>query len=324
MVRAVKVPRLVAAGAAAGALALSCTQAPRPGAGVHVIAAPDLSSPLIEEYPPAEEPRDPLKAALFERINRDRGSYHLSPVAWDERASGVADAFCAQQIREGSHGHFLMNGMPPYARMGFAGVFGLGAENSAYTFTTGSWGERAYVHLAISAHDRMMAERPPQDGHRRAILDPKATHVGLGYAGKGGAFQMSEEFFIRRLERLALSHSPGDLPVVAFEGRVRAPDRIQFVTIAREAGPAALTVEEASARTRYGYPKPAETYVPTGMNRLVIEGTVTHDVVRVRHDREFSFTFAPEGPGLFTFVFFVSPKEGEGFREAGSAAVLFQ
>jgi len=320
----VKVPRLAAAGIAAGTIALSCTQAPRPGAGVHVIAAPDLSSPLIEEYPQAEEPRDTLKAALLATINRDRASYHLSPVAWDERAAGVADAFCAQQVREGSHGHYLTNGVPPYARMGFAGVFGLGSENSAYTFTSGSWGERTYVHLALSQHERMMEERPPRDGHRRAILDPKATHVGVGYAGKGGTFQMAEEFSIRRLDRLALSRSPEGVPAVAFDGRVRAPDRIQFVTIAREPEPAGLTVEEANSRTRYGYPKADEAYVAEGMTRLVIEGTVTHDRLKVRRDREFSLTFAPEHPGLFTFVFYSSPKDGEGFREAGLAVVLFQ
>src|SRR5262249_7559982 len=150
---------------------------------------------------------------------------------------------------------------------------------------------------------------------RRAILDAKATHVGVGYAGQGGAFQMSEEFFVRGLERLALSRPPGSPVLVAFEGRVRAPDRIEFVTIAREPEPAVLTVAEASSRTRYGYPKPAESYVPSGRGRLVIEGTVTYDVLKVRHDREFSFTFAPGGPGLFTFVFYVSSKEGEKFRE---------
>ena len=28
----------------------------------------------------------------------------------------------------------------------------------------------------------MMAEKPPDDGHRRAILDPLWTHVGIGVA----------------------------------------------------------------------------------------------------------------------------------------------
>ena len=27
-----------------------------------------------------------------------------------------------------------------------------------------------------------MEEKPPADGHRRTILDPEATHVGVGYA----------------------------------------------------------------------------------------------------------------------------------------------
>jgi len=324
MVSAVKVPRLLAAGAAAGALLASCVHPPRPASGARSIAAPDLSSPLVEEYPSPQEPRDPLKTALFERINRDRSAHGLPPVAWDEKASGVADAFCAQQVREGSQGHFLMDGLPPYARTSFAGAFGLFSENSASSFTTGTWAERAYVHLALSSHERMLAERPPNDGHRRAILDGSATHVGVGYSGRGGRFQMAEEFSVRGLERLSVSRSADGAAAVAFEGRVRSPNRIQFVTVAAEQAPASLTLEEATSRTRYRYPSPSESYVPEGETRLIVSGTATHDRLRLHRDRRFSFTYAAERPGLFTFVFYVASQDGERPREAGSAAVLFQ
>jgi len=324
MIRAVKVPRLVAAGVAAGALLASCVHPPGPASGANAVAAPDLSSPLVEEYPAPQEPRDPLKMTLFARINRDRVAHGLPPVAWDEKASGVADTFCAQQVSEGSQGHFLMDGVPPYARMGFAGAFGFFLENSASSTTTGHWAKRAYVDLAISSHERMLAERPPNDGHRRAILDGNATHVGVGYSGGGGRFQMAEEFSVRRLERLAVSRSADGTAVVAFDGRVRSPDRLQFVTIATEPVPASLTLQEAKSRRRYRYPSPSESYVPEGTSRLIVSGTVTHDRLHLHRDRRFTFAYAPERPGLFTFVFYVAREDGESPREAGSAAVLFQ
>ena len=40
----------------------------------------------------------------------------------------------------------------------------------------------------------MMIEKPPHDGHRRTILDPHATHVGIGLAWEKGEFRIAQEF----------------------------------------------------------------------------------------------------------------------------------
>ena len=78
------------------------------------IRAPDLAQPLFEALPAAGGyPNEVVKEGVFERINRDRLLAGLLPVAWDEAASRVADALCAQQIREATRGHFLMDGVPP-------------------------------------------------------------------------------------------------------------------------------------------------------------------------------------------------------------------
>ena len=95
------------------------------------LRASDLARPLTDTLPdPGDRPHGALKEGVFARINRDRARAGLLPVAWDEAASRVADAFCAQQVREASRGHFLMDGVPPYARTAFAGVFGAQSENS--------------------------------------------------------------------------------------------------------------------------------------------------------------------------------------------------
>ena len=316
-----KLPRLLTA--AVFVLIASCVHPMRPESDVHRVVAPALETPLVETYPPPGEPGDPVKAAVLARINRDRAHHGLPAVLWDEGASRVADAFCAQQVREKTHGHYLMDGVPPYARTGFAGIFGLGSENSVSWLTTATWADQNLAALGLSGHDRMMEERPPKDGHRRTILDPDATHVGVGYFARGGRFQMSQEFLARRLDRLALSFRSGRQPVVAVEGRVLAPDRIQFVTIAREPSPAALTQAEANARTSYAYPEPGEAYVPEGALGMRVVGTVTQDRLRLRKDREFFFVYKPARPGLYTFVFYVA-HEGRMPRQGGSATVLFE
>jgi uncharacterized protein YkwD len=317
----VKLPRLCAAAVLILIAARAGTM--RPDNRVLRIAAPDLTVPLVEIYPESAQPRDPVKAAVFERINRDRTAHGLAAVLWDEAASRVSDAFCAQQVRERSRGHYLMDGVPPYARTGLAGVFGFGSENSASWSTTDRAFDKSFTWLALSGHDNMMDERPPSDGHRKTILDPEATHVGVGYFSRGGRFQMSQEFLTRRLDRVALSIVGSRLPILAVEGRVSAPARIQFVTIAREPKPAPLTQAQASAHTSYSYPDPVESYVPEGSRNLQVIGTSTFDRLRLRKNREFSFTYQPSVAGLYTFVFYVA-RDGQKPTQGGSATVLFE
>jgi uncharacterized protein YkwD len=279
------------------------------------IRAPDLVAPLTDTPPdPGGQPQGALKEGVFARINRDRVLAGLLPVAWDEAASRVADAFCAQQVREASRGHFLMDGVPPYARTAFAGVFGAQSENSVSWVTTGSSFTETPLQLALDGHREMMAEKPPQDGHRRTILDPDATHVGVGYASAHGRFQMAQEFLTRDLGRLSLSRRDSSRVILRFEGRPVPNSRLQFVTIAREPLPTALTREEASSRTSYSYPSPWLAYVPEGNTALRVSGTETRDRLRVLSNLEFSFAFAPDRPGLYTFTFYTTVRPSEPSR----------
>jgi hypothetical protein len=159
-----------------------------------------------------------------------------------------------------------------------------------------------------------MDETPPQDGHRRTILDPDATHVGIGYASANGRFQMSQEFLTRTLERLSLVRRDSSRVVLRFEGKPVPGSRLQFVTIAREPSPTPLTREEASSRTSYSYPSPWLAYVPEGNTQIRVSGTDTRDKLRVWPNTEFSFAFAPDRPGLYTFTFYTAVRLSEPSR----------
>lgn len=314
---------------AAGPLALLLAASCAGNGGVEVselplsIVAPSLDSPLAEPHPsPGGRPADRVKRAVLDRINRDRAAEGLGTVAWDEGASRVADAFCAEQIRERTTGHFLTDGLPPYARTAFAGVFGMQSENSVTWRTTADSFEEAAESLALEGHAEMLAEVPPYDGHRKTILDPYATHVGVGYALERGNFRMAQEFLTRHLAWLRIERIPSLPSVVLLRGEPVAGRRLLFVTIGWEPPPQRLTREEASHRMSYSYPKAAEAFVREGSRSLRVLGAITRDRIRLGRDREFSFRFAPDRPGLWTLVFHTTPSR-EDKPVPGGVAVLW-
>jgi len=285
------------------------------------IRAPDLAHPLTEDYPATSRPEDPVKLGVWKRINADRAAGGLAPVAWDEAAARVADAFCARQIQEQTRGHFLLNGLPPYARMALAGVFGMDAENVVAWTTTGANFEDTPLQLALAGQQGMMAEKPPNDGHRRTILDPEATHVGVGWAQGSGRFRMSQEFLVRHLARLTLEQSASNPATVLVKGQTRSDFQFAFVTLAHEPSPKTLTRSQVNARSHYEFRQPRIAFVPEGMKSYHVVGSETQDVVRVGPGNDFAFRFTPGAAGLWTIVIYAS-----GAREKarpGGAAVLW-
>lgn len=309
----------LSAAVAAGCTAVASNAEPEPGP--LVVRAPNLDRPVTDVYPPPSLPENPVKLAVFERINRDRGDAGLPPVAWDETASQVADRFCADQVKEGTRGHFLMDGMPPYARTAFAGVFAQQSENAVSWISSGPRFAQTPEELALAGHESMLAEVPPDDGHRRTILDPDATHVGVGWAQEQGQFRMAQEFLIRRLDRLTLQRVAEDPNTVLFRGRARAPYRVDFVTFAYEPSPPPLTRAEASARTMYSYPEAGLAYAPEGLKSMQVLGALTEDRLRVEQNGDFSFRFTPSSPGLWTVSFYAS--RGRERSRPGGLAVLW-
>ncbi len=305
------------------ALAAGCSAAAARDSGADplLVRAPNLGRPSTEAYPAPAPPEDPVQRAVFDRINADRADAGLPPVAWDEAASRVAERFCAEQVKERTRGHLLTDGMPPYARTALAGVFGNQAENVVSWISSGPKFRETPVELALAGHASMLAEVPPADGHRRTILDPHATHVGIGWAEERGQFRMAQEFLIRRLAQLTLAHVAEDPSTVLFRGRAQAPYRVDFVTFAREPSPRPLTRAQANAHTSYTYPSAGLAYVPEGLKFMQVPGAITEDRLRLEQNGDFSFRFTPGMAGLWTVTLYTST--GRAKPVPGGLAVLW-
>jgi hypothetical protein len=204
------------------------------------------------------------KAALLARINADRVAAGAPPLAYDLVAAKAGDAFCLDAARTGVMGHWDLAGRAPYDRFADAGGVDWHAENFSGVSRTGSpFLKDELVGLLLEAHGGMMAEKPPMDGHRRAILEPGWTHVGIGVALEGGEFRMTEEFTRHAVDWV-------ELPA----GRVRAgrtvPVAVQLpkgwnlaaVEIAHEKAPRPLTAREIRRRGSYAFPPASQKLLP--------------------------------------------------------------
>lgn len=242
-------------------------------AGLSLLVAAGVAAPA----PPAggqdpeamEIPRGPfgdselekIRQAMLERINFDRELEGVDPVEWDDEAARVGDIFCAISLRDGTVGHYTLDGMSPLDRWG---IFGGGgpyvSENTcawAWSGPTVDWSVRGVIRLLDQFQDMMLAEQPPEDGHRRTILDPHLTHVGIGLALSENQLRYAQEFTSRYVEiddiPLELERRE-DLP---FSGRVMEPSeyRLDYILLYHKDPPEPLTVAECAQRMSYDLPE---------------------------------------------------------------------
>lgn len=225
--------------------------------------------PLVRRGPdraatPYAERAPEAKAALLARINADRAAAGLQEVAYDFVAAKAGDTFCLDAARTGVMGHWDLAGRAPYDRYADAGGVDWHAENFSGMSRSGPpFHADELVGLLLDAHRRMMVERPPDDGHRRTILDPLWTHVGIGVALEGGEFRMTEEFTRHVADWVELPagrvRSGGAAPVA-----VQLPKgwNLAAVEIAHERFPRPLTALETRRRGAYAFPRGSQKLLP--------------------------------------------------------------
>lgn len=138
--------------------------------------------PLLVSQVDLEKTFAELRANLLEMVNEERAVAKVPPVAIDELATQVATKHAVDMATGEFASHWGRDGLKPYHRYSFAGGTDATQENVSAADHTWSMKltdlkqDTAYLHL------RLYQEKPPNDGHRQAILAPQHTHVGFGLA----------------------------------------------------------------------------------------------------------------------------------------------
>ena len=277
-----------------------------------------ISAPLAQGGAPADETRFALREEFLRLINRDRKQFGLQPVQLDPFSSSVADAYCRDQIRNGTTGHFTTDGQAPYMRYSFAGGNDGLSENAAAWSATYNFGDRALYEMMRRSEDAMMREVAPHDGHRRTILDPYATQVGIGLAWDGGEFRLTQEFIRHYVDwKRPLPRTATISDQVLCSGQPVHGYQIDAITVHHESLPQSIAAVTANAMTSYGLPETRRQFLPRlRFGEYYADGSRGDFPIQ----RSGSFAFVvpfSDGPGVYTVVVWVRE---HGAREAIAAS----
>lgn len=227
-------------------------------APVAMVRYPSERVPIDYREPYARE-----KAVLLARINKERAAAGRAPVRYDLLAAKVGDDFCVDSAELRFTGHWDTLGRAPYLRWALAGGVDTHAENFASHSRYGAPHREPAESLLMEAHEGFMRERPPDDGHRRTVLDPSWTHVGIGIALIGGEFRMTEEYSRRLATWIEIPGAPVAAGSVArFSASFPRDVRVGLVEIAYEEPPRPITPREIFRRGSYAYPLAVHTLRP--------------------------------------------------------------
>ena len=267
-----------------------------------------VSTPLDGQELRLDESSSGTIERLLDRINRDRERHGAAPVRLDARLSELASLRCARLIDDQTRGHYTTDGLPPYLRYSMAHVYDYISENVASWTTRRPIPDSAVEDLVLKSHNEMVTEIPPVNGHRKTILDPWATHVGLGYAIDGGELRFIEIFARRyvswRLEPPSIVVADGTLDLA---GQIDASMSLREVSIHWEPPPRPLLPKQADAIHSYGFPSRV---------RVIRNETST---------KSSSFQLSvplDRGPGIYTIVTHLSPRGTDHPIEASTISVV--
>lgn len=295
------------------ALVVAAVLAARVAHAAPVTASPELAASI--------------KAKMLAIINDERREFGFGAVRLDPLASSVADALCKRQVYDRSVGHYSTDGLAPYHRYSFAGGLHGITENTAAWSRETPYTASEIERLVEESMRAMLREAPPDDGHRRAILDPHATHVGLGFAWRDGEVRIAQEFVRRYLkwtspplrelragERAVCAAKPGDgwsvaAMVVHYEPAPRP--------LSRTAASRIVSYELPATRTDF---KPLNLEQQSRIARIARSSAASPGNLVVADDGAFTFTIPFEhGPGIYTLVVWL--RKGDAVVTASNVSV---
>src|SRR5450432_741666 len=144
---------------------------------------------------PVAQPKGPMNVEQARRyvlalVNRDRAENGLPAVALDDTASRAGQRHADDMARSGYTAHWGTDGSVPEERYSGAGGSDFVQENAG-CLADGAQRELERppyfeARLLERVEHAFMDEKPPRDGHRKNILKPGHSGLGVGVARPKG------------------------------------------------------------------------------------------------------------------------------------------
>jgi uncharacterized protein YkwD len=255
------------------------------------------------------------RAQLLELINVERGLADLPPVQLDELACRIE----SEHAQDMAAGHFLSHwgsdDRKPYQRYSLGGGTDFTEENVGAADQDPPFRSHQAAPELIGMNLRMHNEQPPNDGHRRTILGPNHTHVGLGIALSGRSLRLAELFITRCVQVKPLARLAKPKAKLLVEGNLLNRDyKLQQADVFFEPGPEPALFRSKIGR-RYGLPDEFVTLRPR-LDSLYLYADGTKGTIDTGSNGRFRIpvTLFENRPGIYTIVLWLKkPGQQKGF-----------
>lgn len=252
-----------------------------------------------EDLPAARE-------QLLNLINTDRAKAGLSQLVLDDLANKVATEH-AQDMANGQFlSHWGSDGRKPYHRFALAGGSDAVQENASAATNIQSLAPEGVFEDLRDMHASMMAEVPPRDGHRKTILDPFHTHVGIGLGFNGYNLRLDELFLARyvRLDPIPREAKP-DSTVTVQGVLINASHFLNEVDVFFEPLPTPPEIDWLRAPRAVSLPTEYTPMRPRALPGTKYSDGAPGDFEWARGGRFRATVKLNKGPGIYTIVLFV-------------------
>jgi len=253
-----------------------------------------------------------LREKLLNLVNEERTVAGLNKLALDELACRVGDAHAGDMMKGEFLAHWGSDGRNAYQRYSFAGGIDALQENVGSAESIQSLAPNSVIKDFLDMHLAMMAETPPNDGHRRAILYPYHTHVGFGLAYQGHSLRLDELYLARYLQFDVVPRQAKPKATIIFTGRMlNARHFLHEVDVCYE--PLPRPPEISWLRTPRSLSLPADSVI---LRPKAPAGTYYTDGSLGDFDwgggrfRVPAYMFR-SGPGIYTIVFWINRNSNE-------------
>ena len=247
-------PRIAAADRPAGGG--KAGKKPAEGSGKTKAAPAEASSP--PRVSTGTAPGDPFQAAQLERvmlgaINQSRRGSGLTPLEWDPVAAEAGRRHAADMAEHDYFSHWDRTGYGPEYRYNLAGGIHSVMEN-IYVHGRQLVDGRPiqlfdFTSPVLAAHSSLMQS----SGHRRNILTPEHTHVGVGFAynPRSAKLYLVQEFVNRYVGIDPLPRTAALGATLTVTGRALPGALEPTINLAWEPFPTPMTREQLAATTSY-------------------------------------------------------------------------
>jgi uncharacterized protein YkwD len=249
-----------------------------------------------------------IRKNLLEMINEERDVEKVQLVEMDDLATEVATKHAVDLVTNEFIGHWGSDGLKPYHRYAAAGGTHATEENVSAADGIRSTQEKDLKQDSAYLHVRMYQEKPPNDGHRRTILAPQHTHVGIGFAVRDLRLRMVQLFVAKYVDVKPIKREAKPGAQLSFSGKIVRPGCLfNNIEVFYEPLPTPPGLEWLRQPRSYALPKESRVLRPRVPPPLTyMDGSV--GTVEVFGDRSFQtpVSLYKGKPGIYTIVVWLS------------------